>query len=187
MDSKFLRVKFINWLFARPNDITGYIRSLYSDINETRTKINNLEVRENQSITLCIKLDSGATLPTQPYPTDACWDLYALDDVWLKPGESTYVPTGVYIDIPVGYEGELKCRSSHGKIGLSIHHGTIDAGYQGEISPFLHNWLPSRYEVHKGERICQFCLRKVINIAWNQVEEFVPSIRGTSGFGSSGK
>ena len=180
MNSKGFRFKFIKWLFALPNDITD-------DIRLTNIRLDKYVESLEDPLSLAIKLDSGATLPTQPYNTDACWDLYALDDVWLKPGESTYVPTGVYINIPEGYEGELKCRSSHGKIGLSIHHGTIDAGYQGEISPFLHNWLPSRYEVHKGERICQFCLRKVINIEWHQVEEFVPSIRGTSGFGSSGK
>ena len=140
-----------------------------------------------ETLIVPIKIDPDATLPTQPYGTDACWDLCSLVDIWLRPGESTYIPTGVYIDTPIGYEGELKARSSFGKIGLSLHHGTIDAGYQGEIAPFMYNGTNARYEVHKGERIAQFCLRKKIPIIWKQVEEFVPSIRGEKGHGSSGK
>jgi len=161
--------------------------SLSSEANEARTKVNNLMIKLSQPIPVEIRLDTGAIMPTQPYETDACWDLYSLEDVWVKPGISTYVATGVYIHIPIGYEGELKTRSSLGKIGLSLHHGTFDAGYQGETSPFMHNWTNARYEVHKGDRICQFCLRKVVPVIWNPVTEFTESLRGDKGQGSSGK
>jgi len=139
------------------------------------------------SLAVEIKLSTGAVNPTQPYVTDACWDLYAYSDVWLRPGESTEVPTGVYINIPVGYEGELKIRSSLGKLGLSLHHGAFDAGYQGEISPFVQNWTNARYEVKRGDRICQFTLRKKVNICWQVVEKFTESRRKDKGHGSSGK
>lgn len=134
-----------------------------------------------------IRLDRGATMPTQPYPSDACWDLYAREDIWARPGVATHVSTGVYIDIPPGYEGELKARSSHGKDGLLIHHGAFDAGYQGEISPFIINLTPARLEVHKGDRIAQFCLRRKCSIKWREVTEFTASERGTAGHGSSGR
>lgn len=154
---------------------------------EAKTRVLNLTHRLEDPAELKIKLDADAQMPTQPYETDACWDLYAICDIWLRPGEATYVPTGIYIDIPVGYEGELKARSSFGKIGLSLHHGAFDAGYHGEIAPFMFNYTAARYEVHKGEKIAQFCLRKKITIVWKQVEGFVPSARDTKGHGSSGR
>jgi len=134
-----------------------------------------------------IKLDPGAQMPTQPYPADACWDIYALEDVWVRPGIATLIPTGIYMDIPEGYEGEFKCRSSLGKQGLCLHHGTIDAGYRGEVSPFMFNWTPARFEVSKGDRVAQFCLRRKWPIRWLQVATLPPSKRGTAGHGSSGK
>jgi len=134
-----------------------------------------------------IRLDEGARMPTQPYPTDACWDLYALEDVWVRPGIATNVPTGVYVDIPEGYEGELKARSGHGKEGLIVHHGAFDAGYQGEVSPFMLNFTPARVEIRQGDRVAQFCLRRKCPVRWCWVKAFSPSVRGTAGHGSSGR
>lgn len=134
-----------------------------------------------------IMLDVGAQMPTQPYSSDACWDLYAREDIWARPGLATHVSTGVYINIPPGYEGELKARSSHGKEGILIHHGAFDTGYQGEISPFIINLTPARLEIRKGDRIAQFCLRRKCSIKWEKVPEFTASERGTAGHGSSGK
>lgn len=134
-----------------------------------------------------IILDPEAKMPTQPYPTDACWDIYASEDVWVRPGIATNVPTGVYMDIPEGYEVELKARSSQGKAGLIVHHGTIDAGYQGEISPIILNFTPMRVEIQKGDRVAQCCLRRKCVIKWEQVASFPRSDRGAAGFGSSGR
>ena len=171
-----------------------YIKKIFSDyisdflkIKLTVINLNRLEEQRQQPISVEIKLDPGALMPTKPYETDACWDLYALEDIWLRPGESTLVSTGVYVHIPVGYEGELKARSSLGKIGLTLHHGAFDAGYQGETAPFMHNWTNARYEVSKGDKICQFCLRKVEPIVWEPVIEFTASLRGEKGHGSSGR
>jgi len=105
----------------------------------------------------------------------------------VRPGLATNVPTGVYINIPEGYEGELKLRSSQGKEGLLLHHGAFDAGYQGEISPFMINFTPLRFEIQKGDRIAQFCLRRKVPIVWERVEIFTPSKRGAKGHGSSGR
>ena len=138
-------------------------------------------------VTVQIRLDEDAQMPTQPYPSDACWDLYSREDIWARPGIATHVSTGVYIDIPIGYEGELKTRSSHGKDGILVHHGAFDEGYQGEISPFVINFTPARLEISKGDRIAQFCLRRKYPIKWQEVVEFTKSERGTAGHGSSGK
>ena len=160
---------------------------LSSDAAEAKTRVINLTHCLEDPVELKIRLEPDAYLPTQPYEADACWDLYSRYDVWARPGEATCVSPGVYIDIPIGYEGELKARSSFGKMGLSLHHGTIDVGYQGEIAPYIHNWLNARYEIHKGDRVAQFCLRKKIPIVWSRVEGFVPSERGDKGHGSSGR
>ena len=134
-----------------------------------------------------IKLLLDARMPSQTFEADAAWDLYVLEDTWVRPGVTTEVLTGVYIDIPEGFEVELKPRSGWGKRGLVIHHGTIDAGYHGEVSIFVHNWTPQRFELVAGDRIAQLCLRRKLPIVWKVVEEFTPSERGTRGFGSSGR
>lgn len=141
----------------------------------------------NTPVEIEIRLELGAKMPTQPYPTDACWDLYALRRTKVPVCVTTEVPTGVYVNIPEGYEGELKTRSGWGKNGLFIHHSVFDAGYQGEVTPFVHNYTGKEFKVKSGDRVAQFCLRRKVSIAWKGVDELTPSTRGTRGQGSSGR
>lgn len=134
-----------------------------------------------------IVLGTGATMPSQPYATDACWDLYAVRRTKVPHGVATEVATGVYINIPEGYEGELKTRSSWGKNGLTVHHSVYDCGYEGELSPFVHNFTGEDFEVNVGDRVAQFVLRRKVNIEWKKVEDLSPSNRGIHGHGSSGR
>lgn len=134
-----------------------------------------------------IILGTGATIPSQPYPTDACWDLYAVRRTKVPYGTTTEVSTGVYVHIPEGYEGELKTRSSWGKNGLMVHHAVYDSGYHGEVSPFVHNYGGEDFDVNIGDRIAQFVLRRKVNIKWKQVAQLSPSDRDTDGHGSSGR
>lgn len=134
-----------------------------------------------------IVLGAGATMLSQPNPTDACWDLYAVRRTKVPARGTTEVSTGVYINIPAGFEGELKTRSSWGKNGLNVHHAVYDCGYQGELSPFVHNLSDKDYVVSAGDRIAQFAIRRKVNIKWRQVTELSPSDRGTDGHGSSGR
>jgi len=138
-------------------------------------------------VELEIILGTGATMPSQPYTTDACWDLYAVRRTKIPCGMTTEVSTGVYMNIPEGYEGELKTRSSWGKNGLIVHHSVFDSGYQGEVTPFVHNLSHEDFEVNTGERVAQFVLRKKVNVRWKQVAGLSPSDRGTKGHGSSGR
>ncbi len=130
---------------------------------------------------------TGAIMPSQPFSTDACWDLYSAIRTKIPHGTTTEVSTGVYINIPKGYEGELKTRSGWGKNGIMVHHAVYDCGYQGEVSPFVHNHTGEDFEVNIGDRVAQFVLRKKVNIKWRQVAELSPSDRGTKGHGSSGR
>lgn len=150
----------------------------------TREEVENVF---NARIVLKLKLGPKGIVPTQPHSTDACWDLYATEDIDIGTGKVAEVPTDIYIDIPVGFEGELKTRSSYGKSGIRVHHSVIDAGYKGEISPFVHNSANSCLVIKAGDRIAQFCLRRKVNIGWSIVNDLGASERGTQGHGSSGR
>lgn len=134
-----------------------------------------------------IILGTGVTMPSQPYSTDACWDLYAVRRTKILRGATTEVSTGIYTHIPEGYEGELKTRSSWGKRGLMVHHSVYDSGYHGEVTPFVHNHTGEDFEVNTGDRVAQFVLRRKVNIEWKQVAGLSPSSRDTDGHGSSGR
>lgn len=138
-------------------------------------------------VTLEIRLDADAFMPTQPFPTDAAWDLYVLKDIVIPAGSTGAVPTGVYVNIPQGYEGSVLLRSGLGKRGLSIHTAVYDAGYQGELSSFVHNRGSQPVVFKRGDRVAQFCLRYKIPIEWNLVDSFASSARGEKGHGSSGR
>jgi len=134
-----------------------------------------------------IILGTGAIMPSQPFPTDSCWDLYATRRTKIPSWTTKEVPTGVYIDIPEGYEGELKTRSSWGKKGLMVHHSVYDCGYQGELSPFVQNFTVEDFEINIGDKVAQFVLRRKVYVKWKQTAAFSPSDRGTNGHGSSGR
>jgi len=125
--------------------------------------------------------------PTKLYKTDACWDIYSSTTTTVPANSTVEVPTDLCVNIPEGYEGELKLRSGLGREGLDIHHGAYDAGYQGELNPFVHNRTDKAFTFGIGSRVCQFSLRRVIPIRWELVASFALSQRGTKGHGSSGK
>lgn len=134
-----------------------------------------------------IILGTGAIMPSQPFPTDACWDLYATRRIKIPSRTTREVSTGVYTNIPEGYEGELKTRSSWGKNSIIVHHAVYDCGYQGELSPFVQNFTDEDFEIHIGDKVAQFVLRRKVYIGWKQVATLSPSDRGTNGHGSSGR
>ncbi len=108
----------------------------------------------------------------------------------LYPGTHTLIKTGLYVEIPEGYEIQVRPRS-----GLAFKHGitvlnspgTIDADYRGEIGVILINHGGSSFAIEPGERIGQLVLNKVERIEWNQIEELTETDRGAGGFGSTGK
>jgi dUTP pyrophosphatase len=100
------------------------------------------------------------------------------------------VPTGIFIELPEGFEAQIRPRSGlaakHG-IGIVNSPGTIDADYRGEIKIILVNLSETPFVLNPGERIAQMIIAKYERITWNLVDSLSESNRGTGGFGSTGK
>jgi dUTP pyrophosphatase len=136
------------------------------------------------------RLDPRAVIPTRAYDHDAGFDLYALEDARLGPGERAAVRTGIAVEIPPGRAGLVLPRSGlaarHG-IALVNAPGLIDAGYRGELRVLLLNTdADSPFEVSGGDRIAQLVLVRVETPQIEEADELGESARGSGGFGSSG-
>jgi len=137
------------------------------------------------------KLRPEAVLPQYAHgpEEDAGMDLRAVESVTLEPGIPRLVPTGLAIEVPPGYEAQVRPRS-----GLALKHaiampnapGTIDPGYRGEIRVILLNLGRDPYTIQPGDRIAQMIVARYEAVEW-QEEELAQSRRGTGGFGSSGR
>ena len=116
-------------------------------------------------------------------------DLHAAEAVTLEPGQTKLVPTGLSIEVPPGYEAQVRPRS-----GLALKHsitipnapGTIDPGYRGEVQVILHNLGKTAFQVHPGDRIAQMIIARYEGVEWVE-DELAESTRGAGGFGSSGR
>lgn len=110
--------------------------------------------------------------------------------VMLKPLERTIIPTGLFIELPQGYEAQIRPRSGMAiKHGLSVLNspGTIDADYRGEIGVIVANLSSEDYTIEDGERICQMVVAKHETVIWEVVEDLSETERGAGGFGHTGK
>jgi dUTP pyrophosphatase len=154
-----------------------------------------------------VKLTDGAPLPKHTRPGDAGMDLTSRQTVEIAPGGTVMVGTGVWMEIPEGYYGEIVPRSGMAaKRGITIANtpGTIDSNYRGEIMLPLHNIAPSmmwlecsddtsRWErnpdvalVERGERVAQIIIKRYEDCECVEVEELSETERASNGFGSSG-
>jgi dUTP pyrophosphatase len=107
----------------------------------------------------------------------------------LKPLERALVPTGLYIELPEGYEAQVRPRSGlAAKYGISIVNtpGTIDPDYRGEIKVILVNLSDVPFTLEPGERIAQIIIARFEHISWNEVETLSETVRGEGGFGHTG-
>jgi dUTP pyrophosphatase len=137
------------------------------------------------------KLHAEAHLPEYAHSPaeDAGLDIRCVQGAVLEPGVPQAIPTGLALEIPTGYEVQIRPRS-----GLALKHAitlpnapaTIDPGYRGELKIILLNLGKSAYEVHAGDRIAQMVLAKYEAVEW-QEGELAESTRGIGGFGSSGR
>lgn len=135
---------------------------------------------------------SNHLLPEYATPYSAGMDLRAniAEPVLLKPLERALIPTGIYIQLPEGYEAQIRPRSGLAyKHGISIVNspGTIDADYRGEIGVILVNLSSEDFVVNDGERICQMVIAKHERVSWVSVDNLDESERGEGGFGHTGK
>src|SRR5258706_15581586 len=118
-------------------------------------------------------------------------DIHAAIDgvVSLQAGETVLIPTGFHIEIPEGYEAQIRPRSGlaikHG-IGILNSPGTIDSDYRGEVKIILSNFGKSEYKIRRGDRIAQMVFSPVVRGTWHEVAQVESTDRGHGGFGHTG-
>jgi len=143
---------------------------------------------------MIIKVINQSKHPLPEYATAhaAGLDLKAniQEAVVLKPLQRQLIPTGLFIELPVGFEAQIRPRSGLAfKNGITVLNspGTIDADYRGEIKVLLVNLSDSEFTVNDGERIAQIVIAKHEQVEWENVTVLQDSSRGAGGFGSTGK
>ena len=136
------------------------------------------------------KLTSTAIIPTYAHEGDAGADLYSIETYIIPPRETVVVRTGLLIEIPLGYEGQIRSRSglaAKQSVAVINSPGTIDHGYKGEVRVALINHGFHHYKVTAGDRIAQLVIAPVVSAKFTEVVELSnESARSTGGFGSSG-
>lgn len=135
---------------------------------------------------------SGHSLPSYATASSAGMDIRAnlTEPVSLAPGARCLVPTGLRVELPEGYEMQIRPRS-----GLALKHGitllntpgTIDADYRGEIGVILVNLSQETFVIRNGERIAQMVVARYSHVEWEAVEELSDTERGEGGFGHTGR
>lgn len=135
---------------------------------------------------------SNNLLPAYATSGSAGMDLYSFLEkpITLKPMERVLVPTGLFMELPSGFEGQVRPRSGLAlKQGITCLNspGTIDADYRGEIKIILINLSEEEQQIKPGERIAQLVINKVEQIQWKTVELLNETLRSEGGFGHTGK
>lgn len=129
-------------------------------------------------------------MPDRKLPGDAGFDLYAIEQKGVWSGEVCLIKTGVAIELPFGFEAQVRARS-----GLALRHGvfcvngigTIDAGYRGEIGVIVSRVGFGSYVVNPGDAIAQLIIQRLPDVKLVQTEALSESSRGANGYGSTGK
>ena len=134
---------------------------------------------------------SSNALPEYATPLSAGMDLRAniSESIILQPLERRLIPTGIFLQLPEGYECQIRPRS-----GLALKHGitvlnspgTIDADYRGEVCVILANMSSQPFTIEKGERICQMVVARHASVDWDEVDVLDETERGAGGFGHTG-
>lgn len=135
---------------------------------------------------------SNHSLPKYQTELSAGMDLYANleEDITLKSLERKLIATGLFLEIPAGFEAQVRPRSGLAiKNGITVLNspGTIDADYRGEIGVILVNLSTEDFTIKNGDRIAQMVIAKYESITWQEVNEITDSERGQGGFGSTSK
>ena len=144
-----------------------------------------------QMLTIKVKTDQESNLPIYTTHGAAGADIKAnlADPVEIKPGEIKLIPTGLFLEIPHGYEVQVRPRSGLAlKSGITVLNtpGTIDSDYRGELKVILINHSSATFVVENGMRIAQIVVQPVIQAVFELQEELTASVRGSQGFGHTG-
>jgi len=135
--------------------------------------------------------NSKNNLPAYETPHAAGMDLRAdvQETVTLKPMERKLIPTGLHIELPEGFEAQIRPRSGLAfKYGIGIVNspGTIDADYRGEVKVLLINYSDQVFEINTGDRIAQMVVARHEKVEWEEVEALNETLRGAGGYGHTG-
>lgn len=148
------------------------------------TEVLNIEI---------VQEEHARDLPLPSYASThaAGMDLYAAvqQPVKLSPGQRAFIPTGIRVAIPAGFEGQVRPRSGLAlKYGIALVNspGTIDADYRGEICVVIINLGSEEFTINRGDRIAQLVVAPVVRVSWRVVERLTDTERGEGGFGHTG-
>lgn len=126
--------------------------------------------------------------PTRGSELSAGYDLYSYENGTVEPNSTKLFDTGISFRVPHGTYGRIAPRSGVSKKGILINAGVIDEDYSGPVKIMVHNLSMSEYyDIKKGERIAQLILEQILTPEINIVETLEETVRGTNGFGSTGK
>jgi len=136
-------------------------------------------------------LSEKSKIPFRAHATDAGMDLFSIDDCVISPGERRPVSTGISLEIPEGYYGRIAPRSGlAAKNGIDVLAGVVDSSYRGDIKVILLNTDQSGlgdFEIKSGDKIAQLIIEKHYNFELEVVDNLQETIRGSGGFGSTGR
>lgn len=144
------------------------------------------EQEDKSKMVVKVKLLEGGVMPVYKTNGAACADCYARLDVNIPSGKRALVPLGFCIELPEGYEAEIRPRSGNSKHGVDVCIGTVDEDYRGEVMACVVNNLGEGLAVEKGSRVCQMKIQKAEQFKFVEVEELSETERGQGGFGHTG-
>ena len=152
-----------------------------------KTKIE-LENIQDEKVKIKIKkLNPNAIIPKYSHVGDAGMDLFSVEDFILKPKHRVLIKTGLSIELPKGYVALVWDKSGIALKGIKTMGGVIEHTYRGEYKIILVNLSSENYEIKKGQKIAQLLIQKIETAEVEEVNELSETIRGTGGFGSTGK
>lgn len=159
------------------------------DVRDLIPRVDRLEDKTRPLREVRIKLAPGARMPTRGTSGAAGLDLYALlsDRMLIVPSGTVLIDTGVHIELPPGFEAQVRPRSSMSKRGLVVPVGTIDADYRGPIGVIVCNASSALHTIEPDDRIAQFVIARVEMPTLVAVDELSETARGAGGFGSTGR
>lgn len=170
-------------------DYTSIMNSFGLDIKELEKEMEEYIPKVDLGY---VKTNENTVDPSYAYISDSGFDLYSTEDLWIHAFDRSLVPTGLVLDIPEGYEIQVRSKSGLAlKQGLMVLNspGTVDQGYSGEIKVILFNTTNQKVKIERGQKIAQAVLCPVVSGKWVQLVEknkINEKDRNNNGFGSTG-
>lgn len=128
-----------------------------------------------------------AKTPSKFYPTDSCFDLFAAEGGNIAPYETKTFTTGIGLELPYGFEGQVRGRSGLASQGIFVHPGTVDCHYRGEIKIIVFNSTDEYITIKRGYKLAQIAIAPVTYVDIEEVDTLEQTDRGVNGLGSTGK